>query len=205
MLLGLSTVLCAFPLLSGDATTEPPLTYTLEIDGKPFELVGGEPTEIKIKGKKHVVSVVPGATRLLELPGLEFEYPAGMTFSYLDMDSMQSWRLTSDESTVLLYRFESVSAAEMISGMITGFEAAMQKTDFGPKKVQLKNGREIFKGTAERFLQNGLTLQLEFYPIKLEGGTECLLILQGPIEDGDLSQALGNLRGVLEESLAPTE
>ena len=86
-----------------DDASEPPLTYTLEVDGKKFLLNADKTVILKGSFNNPKVTLRASETRRFEQDDIAFNYPANFTFEAVLSDpEVRSWSMTGNSVTLML-------------------------------------------------------------------------------------------------------
>jgi hypothetical protein len=201
LLLALGAISFGLAAPTVDETNEPSRRFELDIDGKQYQLVSGEPAQLKIRGKKYTVQVAPLPTKRLELEQLSFDYPQDMEFSFMDATVMQSWTLTGDNASLTLHRVDGMSAKELQKTLLGTFGTTFKATKFGQKPSSLRIAGKAVKGVASRWSSGPITLHYEMFPVNPKGSKQFLFMLQCTLVDGEPTAELAHLRELIGSSL----
>ena len=113
-----------FPVMASDED-EPPLGYTLKIDGKEILLEPGK--EVKVEGKfeNPSVKLVPNKERTFSAAGITFKYPAYFTFEAdFTTKGIKMWTLSGKDLLIMVHALET-------AGMNAQSMAQAMKSQYG--------------------------------------------------------------------------
>jgi len=93
--------------------TEPPLGYTLKIDGKEFHMMAGEETPLKGSFTDPKATIVPDATRHFDHGGVRFAYPGPFTFLFQKPDRASLvWTVKGTKTVFMINQYTARMTAE---------------------------------------------------------------------------------------------
>jgi hypothetical protein len=122
--LALALLIVTIPdLFADDETREPPIKYNLDVDGKLYSLIGGEPLKITGTLTNPIVKIKAEPYREFTYGGISFVYPRHFTFEADLKDSdCKSW-LLSGKSFILTYFLfsEKITLEEYAGSLIEAF------------------------------------------------------------------------------------
>lgn len=200
LLVALGTISFGLAATPFDETKGPAQRFQLEIDGKQYQVVSGEPTQLKIRGRKHTVMVAPLPTKRLDREQLSFDYPQEMSFAYLDSTVMQTWTLTGTNASLTLHRLEGMSAKDFIKTLLKNFGKSFKASKFGEQASSLSMGGKQVKGLVSRWISGPITLQYEMYAVRPKGAQQFLFMFNSALQDGEPHADLAHLRELVENS-----
>lgn len=163
---------------------EPPLEYSLEVDGKSVDARAGEVVELETANPRTRVKVVPKATRTFSRHGITFQYPNNYSFEYDGSDKEAlSWTLDGVESVIILTRSSSALPASTLNALV----AELTK-QYGAKNVKntasfisLGGTRIPARRLAVTVVGQGLVQEVCTFSV---GDSRFFLILQGTAGKG---------------------
>ncbi len=190
-------------IVSADDTTEPPLSYTLEVDGQKFLLNADKTVILKGDFQNPKVTLRAAATRRFEHDNIAFDYPANFTFEAdLSEPGIRTWTLSGNNVTLMLFDFEQpVKPAELIASTAEALEANVDRME----PTTLKFGSLTADG------QSGLlkvgTVVLTYTVVALpatEGKIRLFIVQDLPKDNGESSDEKTAILKMLDESFAQT-
>lgn len=188
-------------LVLADDATEPPLTYTLEVDGKKFLLSADKTVILKGSFNNPKVTLRASSTRTFEQDDIVFNYPANFTFEAdLSDPEVRTWTMSGNNVTLMLLAFdEEVTPA----GLITSTAESLETTAEGMKPASLKLGSLTAEGQSAFVKVGDVSL---FYTVvtipTAEGKGRLLLVQDIPQDDGKPSDERATVVEMLEESFS---
>lgn len=191
---------------------EPPLSYSLTIDGQSYAVEAGKPLKIDGSFTNPRVELVVGDVRLFNFEGVRFKYPAQFSFKAERNAALSSWALTGEacEQCILyLYllaepidpaQFGRLLAAQYQNADGTVPERVEATRELGELSLAGVKLEAVTGAAAE-----GQGIVQEIYQPDGEGGRR-LLILQYPSNLDELPEAqaaeINALLASLEASFA---
>jgi len=181
-----------------DESREPSREYTLEIDGKAYQLTLDQP--VQIEGSFENPEVILGASpvRLFTLGGVEFLYPAYFAWEAdLEEPGFKSWTLSGNDFVIMF--FESVEALGQEA------YAEIMTEQFGRANVRRSGKGRSFgglelDGVALRINLAGVPLTMEIFEIPSESGSRLLVLQDAPPEKAKSSEEGTKAVALLEQS-----
>ena len=181
-------VVLALALLCGlgcgnatDETREPPLKYTLEVDGKAHVVEAGEEVQLKGTFTDPKVKLTPAETRLFTYGGVEFQYPAYFAWEAdAEEDDYKNWTLSGNDFKILLFDAAgATSADEYAAGIVKRFgEANCRLTDV---TLVLGGTKHDGKRIATRLAGSSFVQTVVRLPAK--GRTKMLVLQDSPPDE----------------------
>ena len=165
-----------------DETVEPPLKYSLVVNGTAHELTLGNAIQIEGEFTNPSVELKAASTRHFSFGDIEFEYPASFGWeAEVTSDSEKGWTLSGQELTVMyMIMAADVDAAlflELMAGQL-GIEGAR------PTGVTRQLGGNAHEGFSLSIQMGAVSLLTEAFALPSNGGTR-LLVLQSNADSGD--------------------
>jgi hypothetical protein len=158
-----SIFLVAVGWCSADDSAEPPIVYTLEVDGRFVTLQPDTPLKLEGSFEAPTLILRVAQTRTLQADGVTFNYPAYFTFEADISDpEVKTWTASGNDVTVMLFSFSAeVDARALAESTAEALQARDIKVD--PVKVRLgEQEREGVKATMplldQTVIQQVLTL-----------------------------------------------
>ena len=186
-------------VLRADDTTEPPLSYILEVDGQKFLLNADKTVILKGKFDNPKVTLRPSETRRFEHEGIAFDYPANFTFEAdLDEPGIRTWTMSGNNVTLMLFDFEeAVKPAELIASTAETLNTDVDRMD----PVTLKLGSLNSEGHTAQLKVGEVALTYTVVALPSNEGKSRLFIVQDlPKDDGQPSDEKTAILGTLEKS-----
>ena len=196
----ISALLCwsLLVLASASEKDEPPLGYTLQIDGKEVLLEPGK--ELKIEGKfeNPKVKLLPNQTRLFSAAGVVFKYPAYFTFEAdFSSEGVKIWTLNGKEFMIMVHQFSAKLSAQQMAESMKAQYGKSAKTSPVSRKI---NGQNL-KGVRVTANFAGAGITQDVLDLPTENGNR-LLVIQDLIEKEEESVEETKLSmGLLDETL----
>lgn len=120
-----------------DATKEPPVAYTLRIDGIDHTIEEGSEVTLEGRFENPKVLLTAGATRRFAHGGLTFEYPSEYAFEAETRKTSRTWTLTGDDVTITYFVFAlPLTSGSYVLALTDGEDATWRRT--GEPKVRPK-------------------------------------------------------------------
>ena len=196
-----SILLSALALTHAPAGEQPPLEFTLHIDGAPQPIVLGMETEIVVGDKtvKAVLSATP--YRVFNRHGVRFAYPKDHAWEEEIEAGISMWTLDGTDNVLMVQRFGKTDS-KLLAGQVANAMAAQ----YGEKNVKRSSCQMTFAGrerTGIRLDVNiaGVALQQELYHFTTTGGSWILIVQDSLTDDGAMSANTTETRKYLGKSL----
>jgi hypothetical protein len=185
---------------------EPPLEFTLTVDGKPVDVRADEPTRVKIGDRDVDIRLTPKPERLLKVPGLRFRYPAGHSYEVEPGESTTRWTLDGNDNVIILTRLAAKAdpaqvARESVQTMVKGFGRGKVKT--APSELRL--GGRTYSATRLNVSIASQPLIYEICAFNAGGATFILAVQDSPAVDGSPSAETRRVLDLLDKTLALDE
>jgi hypothetical protein len=167
--------------LAVDETKEPPVDYTLKVEGKSYPVVEGKTFEIETKAGKSKAILEAKEYRVFPYQNISFHYPRHLTFEadLADASSL-TWMMSGNDVILMVFSIEGdLSATDMADSL---------KLQYGSKNTKVSKETVSLGGTkyeAVRLEVNlvGTTLCQKVLKLKSAGGRTLLLVLQDSLND----------------------
>lgn len=189
--------------LMADETTEPPVAYTLEINGQPYALSPDKPLKITGDFSNPELTLRVAQTRILQAAGVSFSYPSYFTFEADTTDpEVQTWTVSGNDVTIMLFRFaEPVTPRELATS--TAGELNVAEPTIEDLAVSL-GGKEL-AGVKATMPLGGLTIIQQSLEIPGAAMGSRMLVVQevrsaGAAEAAELGAALKLLKSSLQHT-----
>lgn len=171
---------------AADESQEPPLIYTLEIDGQQHELLLDKPITITGAHNNPEVKLRASSTRQFTYGNVAFQYPASFTWEAEIVDeNSKSWVLSGNDFKLMYF---------ILPYEITVEEYAQSLANqFGEKKIRISEtertlGSQKLKGRLLFVRIAGVTLNLEVYEFQSNKGTRLLVLQDSPPDNSAISK-----------------
>lgn len=165
-LLAALVLLCCAPFaLAADDRQEPPISYTLTIDGQAHVVPEGVPTRLTGTFKDPMVALKPAATRTFAYGGVRFEYPA--TFNWeaeIEGPLEKTWTLSGNDFIIIYFIVpKKVTLDVLAQGMVKQFGAENTRI----AKAQRQLGGKLYHGRRLAVTLAGTVQTMEIYSLPL--------------------------------------
>jgi len=169
-----------------DDSTEPPLLYTLEIDGKAHTVALDTPVTIAGDFKDPKVVLKASSTRRFNHGGVAFDYPAFFTWeASIEGPSEKTWTLSGNDFVIMVFEMPGpVSADEFSKGMAEQFHEGRTRLSTTDRLI---GGRKR-EGQLLRVSIAGTELRLEIYALPSKTGSRLLVLQDSTGDDGAMSK-----------------
>ena len=168
------------------APKDPDEFFTLAIDGREHELVGGRAQEIEVGGRKVSVQITPRPYRLLETKWFSFRFPRRQLFGYEDDEGVQSWTVDGAESFIGITRTEG---DDVDAELRTWAEELRAENAPVPATIQL--GRLQLKGLRiDSKAESDVATRSLLFGLKIAGRVFVIQVFDLPKEDGTMSDEM---------------
>ncbi|MCA9074869.1 MAG: hypothetical protein KDA93_07545 [Planctomycetaceae bacterium] len=184
-----------------DDSTEPPLTYTLEVDGKKFLLNADKTVILKGSFNNPKVTLRASETRRFEQDDIAFNYPANFTFEAdLSDPDVRTWTMSGNNVTLMLFGFDGpVTPTELINSTAQTLKTTVEQL----KPTSLKLGSLTSEGQTASLTLGEASLSYTVVTIPTAEGKGRLLVVQDvPGDDGKPSEEFTTVVKMLEESFS---
>lgn len=194
----------ATPLaLAGDDSQEPPLAYTLTIDGKAHALTQDAPTQLTGTFRDPTVVLTAASTRRFAYGGVAFEYPASFNWeAEIEGPQTKTWTLSGNDFNIIYMvipqKITSEAYAQGVAEQLgaKGSRITSSSRQFGGRSF---NGNKVAVTMADT-LQ---TIEIYILPLKPRGTRVLMLQDSPPSRNGQSQEATGAL-ALLASSFSDT-
>jgi hypothetical protein len=129
---------------TADDSAEPPIVYTLEVDGRPVTLQPDTPFQLEGSFEDPTLTLRGAQTRTLQADGITFNYPAYFTFEADISDpEVKTWTASGNDVTVMLFSFSAEVDARALAESTA---EALQARDIQVEPVKVKLGEQDREG-----------------------------------------------------------
>lgn len=188
---------------AADDSQEPPLAYTLTIDGQAHALTQGAPTQLTGTFRDPTVVLTAASTRQFTYGGVAFEYPA--TFNWeaeIEGPLTKTWTLSGNDFNIIYMvvpqKIASEAYAQGVAEQLGAKDSRITSSSrqFGGRSF---NGHRLTVTIAD-------TLQtMEFYTLALKPkGTRVLMLQDSPPSRNGQSKEASDALALLARSFSDT-
>jgi hypothetical protein len=184
------------------AGEEPPLEFTLEIDGEQVPVALDQDVEIDVNGKPVRLKLTAKPDRLFRGVGVSFRYPRQHAFSVEPgEEGSTTWTFDGDDNVLVLVKIPAVAPP----ADVTRDMAQMMTEQFGRKNVKV--GQSILSLAGKPMRGTRLTMTIggqkhvsDLYAFNTADATFVLTVQDTPADDGTTSAETTRTRALLEET-----
>jgi hypothetical protein len=184
------------------AAQEPPLEFTLEIDGEQVPVALDRDVAVEVNGKPVRVKLTAKSDRLFHGVGVSFRYPRQHAFSVEPGDEgSTTWTFDGDDNTLILLKIPAV----VPPGPVADEMAAFLTEKFGRENVKtgkstLSVGGKRLGGTRLAVTLGGEKHVSDLYAFNTADATFVLTVQDTPADDGTTSAETARTRALLEKT-----
>lgn len=131
---------CAFAVAAAPEAqqAEPPLEFTIEVDGQSVDARAEEPAKVRVNGRDVTATVKVKPTKLLQTPEFSFRYPRQHAFAYESDESTTTWTLDGNDSVVILTRYAAkIPPADLAPALIKEIGGQLGEVKQSPASIEL--------------------------------------------------------------------
>jgi hypothetical protein len=181
---------------------EPPLEFTLTLDGKAVEIRADEPVKVKVGGREVEIRLTPRGERLLKLPGLSFRYPAGHGFEVEHNPNSTQWTLDGNHNVVIVNRIAlQADPAAMTRSTVEGLVKRLGNKNAQPSPSQMRVGGRAYPSTHVNVTIRSERLSYDICAFHAGGATFVLMVQDTPKADGTTSDETRRVLDLLDKTL----
>lgn len=167
-----------FPLLAIDESREPNVQYTLQINGKDYDLIADVPKKINGNFQNLNLLLKAGKWKEFAYGGIQFSYLASFTWEAdIQSDSDKSWVLSGNDFKIMYF---VLSEAITIEDYTNAFADRMGKENTQIFDVEDRFGNAKYSGKKLFVKISGVDLVYEIYLIPTKEGTRILTLQDAP-------------------------
>ena len=188
----------------GAATTqaadeEPPLRFTLRLDGKDVPVHLDQPFHLDVNGRAIEGRLMVAPTRRLSAAGVAFEYPRHMSFEVdREEPGVTIWTLDGNNSVVMLME---LAAQVELDDLIEMFAAPHGGRDVRREPAQITLDGRALAGARLVLSMAGSQLRQDVFVLPSNQGTLALIVQDTPAGDGRTSPETADVVALLERTL----
>lgn len=198
----------AFLLIAASAraaepeAVEPPLKYTLFVDGKATDISEGKPVRLSGEFKNPEVTLKVDPHRVFTYAGISFRFPQYYTFEAdLTDKEARTWTLSGNDAKVMIADLQGdvslPTYAEAVSENVG--KGALKILD---RKLKAKFGEHTLSGMSTKVNIGTVESSMDFYLISTTGGrTRFLIVMDGYLNSGHTKEGDTAIK-LLKESFA---
>lgn len=179
---------------------EPPLEFTLDVDGETVGIQLDRAATLEIGGKQVEVRLTAKPDRLFRGGGISFRYPRDHGFAVERDGAETSWTLDgTDNITVLIHYRDGADPDELARATVEAVVAQHGKDKCRTRPSTIALGKHVVEGTRIDIPLDDAMLVQEFFVWRpREGGPTYFLMLQDtPPEPGATSDETKQVRELL--------
>jgi hypothetical protein len=171
---------------AADDSQEPPLKYTLEVNGKRHEVTLDKSIQLQGIYKNPKVVLRASPTRQFSFGHLEFQYPAWFTWeAEINGPNDKNWSLSGNDFKIMYFVQSQALTLET-------YVAAMAK-QFGKEKTRISETERVlggrkYKGRLIFVKLAGVALNLEVYTLPAKSGSRLLVFQDRPPDNRAVSK-----------------
>ncbi len=174
---------------------EPPQSFQLVVDGKPFDITAGEEIEIEASGKARVKLIV-SPTRAFGYGGLSFLYPGNFSWECEHNDGSMQWLLDGNDVVLMILGFDEIELAADEFAQSIG--QAYEESSVNPCSASI--GGSTMRGSELRATVANQEISQQVYAIPTEGGSRLIVIQDSLQDDGQHTAEYQNVLELLDKS-----
>lgn len=196
----LLTLALAAPVSAADESVEPPINYTLIINGKAFDLNPQGETSIPGKFTNPKVKLQAAEHRRFGYGGVKFHYPAQFTWeAAVEDEGYRSWTLSGNDVRIMFLVFDSgISLDDFVNRMISQYKKRNCRTESTTRQL----GEKHYPGTKLTVTLAGTSLVQEFFLIASGDKTKILMLQDFP-QGGQATPEAKQAERLMRESFKP--
>lgn len=195
-----ASYLLSLPCAYADDTTEPPVAYSIDIDGKPHSIDLGKPTVLKGTFTNPSVTLTAASTRHFNTIGIEFDYPASFTWEAdVEVESAQSWTLSGNDFKIMVFQLsKGVTAQSYAQAMVKQF--GEEKTTIASTERSL--GEKTLSGKVLKTIIAKTEIRMEILEIPSNSKSRLLVLQDSPPEGESMSKEAEATLNVVAKTFA---
>jgi hypothetical protein len=185
-----------------DEGQEPPLKFTMEINGQQHELVLDKAVTLAGDYKNPKVVLRASANRLFTYGDITFQYPSSFVWeAEIESKNERTWTLSGNDFKIMYFILPDTLSVE-------AYSQAMAK-QFGKGSTRIsdterKLGGNRFKGKLLLVKLAGITLTMEVYSLPTKTGSRLLVFQDSPPDNRATSNEAEGALAMLSNSFRDT-
>ena len=208
LLLLLLLVSWASPLAADDPPAqpagekEPPLEFTLRLDGKDVEIRTDEPVRVRVGDREVEARLTARPERLLRVPGLSFRYPAGHGFEVERAEGSAQWTLDGNSNVIILSRLaHKADPRDMERGFMEPVIEQFGRQNVKSSASELRLGGRKYPATRLAVTVASEPLTYDVCVFNSGEATFLLVVQDSPKPDGSTSDETRRVVELLDKTL----
>jgi hypothetical protein len=182
---------------------EPPLEFTLTLDGRPVDIRTDQPVRVKVGDREVEARLTPKPERLLRVPGLSFRYPAGHGFEVERTDASAQWTLDGNHNVIILSRVaRKVDPAEIARNTVDRLARQFGRKNVTTSASEMRLGGRAYAATHLKLTTKSGPLTYDVCAFNAgDDATFLLMVQDSPGPDGSPSDETRRVLGLLDQTL----
>ena len=185
-----------------DETQEPPLKFTLVINGQQRELVLDKPVTLAGDYKDPKVVLRASANRLFTYGDITFQYPSSFTWeAELESENERTWTLSGNDFKIMYFILPDTLSVEAYS------QAIAKQLGEGSTRIsdteRTLDGQRL-KGKLLFVKLAGTALTIEVYSLSAKAGSRLLVLQDSPPDNRASSKEAEGALAILSNSFRDT-
>jgi hypothetical protein len=168
------------PVIHADERQEPPLKHILEIDGRPHELVLGEPLQVPGSYANPKVRITAAASRVFSYGGVEFKYPEFFTWEADIEPGDKSWTLSGNDFKISFFAQDKKLA---LQDYVDALETKFKKPNVRVQGKSRLLGGTQYDGKLLVITLASVKVSIEVYALPTKQGSRLLMLQDSPPDD----------------------
>lgn len=174
----------AKPKPEPDATEEPPLEFTLDVEGKTVQVRLDEPFQIDAGGKKVSLQLGVKPYRTFFQSGVRFRYPNYYEFeAEADSPEVIMWTLSGNDNALMLFKYPKGDSEATLKSSTDAAIEQYGKKNVKQAKCTIKLADQNLSGKRLDITIADATIRQDVYAFTTEGSSFILIVQDSP-EDG---------------------
>jgi hypothetical protein len=176
-----------------DETTEPPVVYSIDIDGKAYSVALGTPLRTEGIFTNPTITLTAASTRHFGAVGIEFNYPAAFQWEAdVEVENAKSWTLSGNDLKIMVFQLSKGVTA-------SSYGQAMVK-QFGSENTTIKStertlGGKLLTGRILNTVIANTKITMEILEVPTKANPRFLVLQDNPPEGESASaEALSTLK-----------
>jgi hypothetical protein len=187
---------------AADESQEPPLKYTLEINGQGHELLLDKPVKLQGDYSNPKVVLRASSIRHFTYGDITFQYPASFAWeAEIEGHNERTWTLSGNDFTIMYFILPDVLSVEAYS------QAMAKQLGEGSTRISdtaRELGGQRHKGKLIFVKLAGTTLNIEVYSLPAKTGSRLLVLQDSPPDNRAISKEGEEALAMLSSSFKNT-
>jgi hypothetical protein len=181
--------------------SEPPLEFTLHINGQAIAIEVNAPRTVTVGGKDVTVKLTPKPDRLLQLPGFSFRYPSQHGYEHESEAEYQQWTLDGNDNVIIVTRVpRKLEPAALVGETLDGIAKEFGRANVKRSKGELALGGKKYPSTHLHVSVLGQKLSYQAVGINVGESTVVLIVQDSAADDGSLSAETKTVLDLLDKT-----